>query len=146
MLSNVISLISLNGPMTCTGVAQLLNAEPAVVIGILRQGVEQKMLTDLNGFYDVYYEAFKGCRTPYAWNEGASVPLHVAALATGVKTCESVIVVAEVDKDLRLQGWPQFCLASIDIRLSVFVCLSTGQGLNGHVLRYLPLDTRGAGK
>jgi len=31
MLSNVISLISLNGPMTCTGVAQLLNVESTIL-------------------------------------------------------------------------------------------------------------------
>lgn len=69
------------------------------------------------------------------------LPKWVVNLATGIRTCETVFVIAETDSWLQQQGFPQFVPALIDVRLMHIQCRSTGRIIDAHVLRYLPLDT-----
>ncbi|EFA0754103.1 hypothetical protein DEL74_005364, partial [Escherichia coli] len=74
------------------------------------------------------------------WLEGNAIPALAKEFATGVLTCESVYIVAEVDDEMCKQGMPRFVMAYIDIRLGRFICGSSGWNITGHVMRYLILD------
>ncbi|ENP9541560.1 hypothetical protein ACEJ57_004600, partial [Salmonella enterica subsp. enterica serovar Montevideo] len=74
------------------------------------------------------------------WVEGNTIPALAKEFATGVLTCESVHIVAEVDNRMCEQGMPRFVMAYIDIRPGRFICSSNAWNITDHVLRYLILD------
>ncbi|ENM7340148.1 hypothetical protein AB8O00_005138, partial [Escherichia coli] len=79
-------------------------------------------------------------RRSLPWLEGNAIPALAKEFATGVLTCESVYIVAEVDDEMCKQGMPRFVMAYIDIRLGRFICGSSGWNITDHVMRYLILD------
>ncbi|WP_329600861.1 hypothetical protein [Citrobacter koseri] len=141
LISVIKTYIRASGPVTCTQIASAINAAPQDVISVIREAVERGSLAEKNGYYDICRQPSESRRSSYSWVEGNTLPAWVMRLARGPKTCESVDVVAEVDRAKRAQGWPPFILASIDVRLSHFKCVSTGEIVDRHILRYLPLDT-----
>ncbi|WP_053091623.1 MULTISPECIES: hypothetical protein [Serratia] len=79
----------------------------------------------------------------YPWVEGSHIPSWVAALATGPTGCESVYVVAELQPVFqRDNGYPDYVLAYLDIRLGRCICAQTAANISGAVVRYLPFDRR----
>lgn len=142
VISEIKKALVATGPATCSQIAQAINAAPQDIIPVLRDAIDRGTLAEKNGFYDICRKASESCRSSYAWVEGNAIPAWVMRLACGPKTCESVDIVAEVDRAKRAQGWPPFILASIDVRLSHFQYVSTGEIISHHVLRYMPLDTR----
>jgi len=79
----------------------------------------------------------------YPWVEGRGIPRWVAALATGPTGCESVYVVAELQPVFqRDNGYPDYVLAYLDIRLGRCICAQTAANISGAVVRYLPFDRR----
>lgn len=141
LISKIKKALSASGPATCSQIAAAINAEPKDVISVLREAVDREALAEKNGFYDFNRKANESFRKPYIWIEGRTVPAWVIRLAHGPRTCETVDVVAELSKAKQEQGWPPFVLAHIDVRLGRFICNSTSEIIDLHVLRYMPLDT-----
>ncbi|ENC44484.1 hypothetical protein ECP02999178_0306 [Escherichia coli P0299917.8] len=79
-------------------------------------------------------------RRSLPWVEGNTIPALAKEFATGVLTCESVHIVAEVDDEMCKQGMPRFVMAYIDIWLGRFICSSGAWNITDHVLRYLIID------
>ncbi|WPM85235.1 hypothetical protein QNH14_02370 [Apirhabdus apintestini] len=142
IIIDIKSFIRANGPATCRDIAAAVNAEPRDIIPILRNAVDRMALSERNGFYDLL--STESRRQSFNWIEGCALPGWVYRLARGPRTCESIDVVAELNTAKQEQGWPRFIFASIDVRLSCFKCLSTGELVDRYVLRYMPLDTREA--
>lgn len=81
-------------------------------------------------------------RTAHQWVEGRIIPHWVQMLASRVKGCESVYVVAELDEDFqKTNGYPRFVFAYLDIRMNQCICGNTGVNISGSIVRYLPFDT-----
>ncbi|WP_457810349.1 hypothetical protein [Serratia liquefaciens] len=53
---------------------------------------------------------------------------------------EAIFMVAEVDEALQYEGWPAFCLASLDLGCGKMICRSTSSDISGNVVRWLPVD------
>nr|WP_180562186.1 hypothetical protein [Escherichia coli] len=159
VLSGVCSLLRAHGRLTCGVLAAKMQMPPSAMVYFLRDAVDAGMLTELNGFYDVprprtepparrkttehpAVDDAQWCafRRSLPWLEGNAIPALAKEFATGVLTCESVYIVAEVDDEMCKQGMPRFVMAYIDIRLGRFICGSSGWNITDHVMRYLILD------
>ncbi|EMB4112084.1 TPA: hypothetical protein JD344_20195 [Serratia marcescens] len=104
------------------------------------QGEVSKVSKDGQTYYHLEQRPVRMSRKAYPWVEGQVIPSWVRALATGVRGCESVYIVAELDVGKQSQGWPQFIAAYIDMRLNRYICGNTAENVSDHVLRYLPFD------
>ena len=139
-ISKIKSALRESGPATGSGIAALLGVDPSAVVPVLRNAVERAAVIERNGFYSVMRMSCNG-RQSYAWVEGNELPEWVTRLARGPKSCASLTVLAEISNAKQERGWPQFALVNIDVRLSHFICCSTNEIIDLHVVRYLPLDT-----
>ncbi|ACV50270.1 MULTISPECIES: hypothetical protein [Enterobacterales] len=159
ILNGVSTLLRAYGRLTCGVLAEKMQMPSSAMVYFLRDAVDAGMLTELNGFYDVPRPrteqpvrrnateqsavddaAWCSFRRPLPWLEGNAIPALAKEFATGVLTCESVHIVAEVDNRMCEQGMPRFVMAYIDIRLGRFICSSSAWNITDHVLRYLILD------
>ncbi|EFL6457603.1 hypothetical protein [Escherichia coli] len=159
VLNGVSTLLRTYGRLTCGVLADKMRMPVSAMVYFLRDAVDAGVLTELNGFYDVPrsraeppagrnstehpdVDGAQWCtfRRSLPWLEGNAIPALAKEFATGVLTCESVYIVAEVDDEMCKQGMPHFVMAYIDIRLGRFICGSSGWNITDHVLRYLILD------
>ena len=159
VLNGVCTLLRTHGRLTCGVLAAKMQMPPSAMVYFLRDAVDAGALTELNGFYDVPRPrptlpvkrnatehpavddaAWCSFRRSLPWLEGNAIPALAKEFATGVLTCESVYIVAEVDDEMCKQGMPRFVMAYIDIRLGRFICSSNAWNITDHVLRYLILD------
>ncbi|WP_332831670.1 hypothetical protein [Escherichia coli] len=160
VLSGVSTLLQVYGRLTCGVLAEKMKMPPSSMVYFLRDAVDAGVLTECNGFYDVPrprptppvirnattdhpdVDDAQWCafRRSLPWLEGNAIPALAKEFATGVLTCESVYIVAEVDDEMCKQGMPRFVMAYIDIRLGRFICGSSGWNITDHILRYLILD------
>ncbi|ENV4285845.1 hypothetical protein ACFKA7_005220 [Escherichia coli] len=160
ILNGVSTLLRAYGRLTCGVLAEKMKMPPSSMVYFLRDAVDAGLLTECNGFYDVPrprptppvrrnattehpdIDDAQWCafRRSLPWLEGNAIPALTKEFATGVLTCESVYIVAEVDDEMCKQGMPRFVMAYIDIRLGRFICGSSGWNITDHVLRYLILD------
>ncbi|MFB9085321.1 hypothetical protein ACFFW8_05470 [Erwinia tracheiphila] len=128
--------------MTCLQLVSVTGKSAQELISVLRQAVDGGELSERNGFYALTSsDGAVSRRCSYKWVERTVLPKWVVNLATGIRSCETVFVIAETDSWLQQQGFPQFVTALIDVRLMHIQCRSTGRIIDAHVLRYLPLDT-----
>lgn len=141
MINKIQTTLKERGPMTCLQLVPVTGTGAPELVNILRRAVNTGLLADRNGFYDIAHDEGSPRRTSYRWVEGNLIPEWVKALAVGVYTCEGIPVITEISSYKRKKGWPPFQLATIDMRLSIIVCASTGENITRHVLRYMPLDT-----
>ncbi|WP_097758796.1 hypothetical protein [Escherichia coli] len=160
ILNGVSTLLRAYGRLTCGVLAEKMKMPPSSMVYFLRDAVDAGVLTECNGFYDVPrprptppvrrnattehrdVDDAQWCafRRSLPWLEGNAIPALAKEFATGVLTCESVYIVAEVDDEMCKQGMPRFVMAYIDIRLGRFICGSSGWNITDHVMRYLILD------
>ncbi|EFK2697265.1 TPA: hypothetical protein JLO69_003712 [Escherichia coli] len=160
ILNGVSTLLRAYGRLTCGVLAEKMKMPPSSMVYFLRDAVDAGMLTECNGFYDVPrprptppvrrnattehpdVDDARWCafRRSLPWLEGNAIPALAKEFATGVLTCESVYIVAEVGDEMCKQGMPRFVMAYIDIRQGRFICGSSGRNITDHVLRYLILD------
>lgn len=159
VLNGVCILLRTYGRLTCGVLAEKMNMLPSSMVYFLRDAVDAGVLTECNGFYDVprprptlpvRRSATKqpavddtvwcNWRHSLPWVEGNTIPSLAKEFATGVLTCESVHIVAEVDDEMCKQGMPRFVMAYIDIRLGRFICSLSAWNITDHVLRYLIID------
>ncbi|EPC3501364.1 hypothetical protein QJ445_10865 [Salmonella enterica] len=142
MIDSIKSVLTEKGEMTCLQLVSVTGKSAQELISVLRRAVDGGELSERNGFYTLPpADGTLSRRCSYKWVEGAVLPKWVVNLATGIRTCETVFVIAEIDSWLQQQGFPQFVPALIDVRLMHIQCWSTGRIIDAHVLRYLPLDT-----
>lgn len=113
------------------------------VSSMLRNHIKSGAIVRLStGIYHLEQRHECTFRKPHKWVEGRIIPRWVQVLATGVKGCESVYVVAELDDDFqKTNGYPRFVLAYLDIRMNQCICGNTGVNISGSIVRYLPFDT-----
>lgn len=143
MIDSIKSVLHDKGEMTCLQLVSATGKSAQELISVLRNQVEYGELTERNGFYSLPSPGNAVVRRcSYSWVEGTVLPAWVASLASGIRTCETVFVLAEIDSFLQQQGFLQFLPALIDIRLMHIQCWSTSRIIDGHVLRYLPVDTK----
>ncbi|MCX1993615.1 hypothetical protein JDV70_24720 [Escherichia coli] len=159
VLNGVSTLLRAYGRLTCGVLAEKMKMLPSSMVYFLRDAVDAGVLTECNGFYDVPRPrptppvrrnateqpavddaVWCNWRRSLPWVEGNTIPALAKEFATGVLTCESVHIVAEVDNRMCEQGMPRFVMAYIDIRLGRFICSSSAWNITDHVLRYLILD------
>lgn len=134
ILNGVSTLLRAYGRLTCGVLAEKMKMPPSSMVYFLRDAVDAGMLTECNGFYDVprprptppvrrnatehpAVDDAQWCafRRSLPWLEGNAIPALAKEFATGVLTCESVYIVAEVDDEMCKQGMPRFVMAYIDI-------------------------------
>ncbi len=151
MIDSIKSVLTEKGEMTCLQLVSVTGKSAQELISVLRRAVDGGELSERNGFYALpsadgmvsrrrsYGVVSRRCS--YKWVEGTVLPEWVVNLATGIRSCETVFVITEIDSWLQQQGFPQFIPALIDVRLMHIQCWSTGRIIDAHVLRYLPLDT-----
>ncbi|QHJ80023.1 MAG: hypothetical protein [Caudoviricetes sp.] len=117
--------------------------ESSSVSSMLRNHIKSGAIVRLStGMY--HFEQRNECpfRMAHKWVEGRIIPRWVQVLASGIKGCESVYVVAELDEDFqKTNGYPRFVLAYLDIRMNQCICGNTGVNISGSIVRYLPFDT-----
>lgn len=159
VLNGVCVLLHTHGRLTCGVLAGKMNMPPSAMVYFLRDAVDAGVLTERNGFYDVprprpevsagrhvtakpVAEDVNWCtyRRSLSWVEGNAIPALAKEFATGVLTCETVHIVAEVDDALCQQGMPRFVLAHIDLHPGIFVDNDSSWNITDHVLRYLIID------
>ncbi|EKI2912979.1 hypothetical protein PD383_001066 [Escherichia coli] len=159
VLNGVSTLLRAYGRLTCGVLDEKMNMPPSSMVYFLRDAVDAGVLTESNGFYDVprprqtppvrrnateqpAVDDAKWCtfRRSLPWLESNAIPALAKEFATGVLTCESVHIVAEVDDEMCKQGMPRFAMAHIDLRLGRFICSLSGWNITDHVVRYLILD------
>lgn len=159
VLNGVSNLLRTWGRLTCGVLAEKMQMPPSAMVYFLRDAVDAGVLTECNGFYDVPrprptapvkrnatehhdIDDAQWCafRRSLPWLEGNAIPALAKEFATGVLTCESVHIVAEVDDEMCKQGMPRFAMAHIDLRLGRFICSLSGWNITDHVVRYLILD------
>ncbi|MBZ8513198.1 hypothetical protein H5Q88_20090 [Escherichia coli] len=159
VLNGVSTLLRAYGRLTCGVLAEKMNMPPSSMVYFLRDAVDAGLLTECNGFYDVprhrpappvrrnateqpAVDDATWCtfRRSLPWLEGNAIPALAKEFATGVLTCESVHIVAEVDDEMCKQGMPRFAMARIDIRLGRFICSLSSWNITDHVVRYLIID------
>lgn len=142
MIDSIKSVLTEKGEMTCLQLVSVTGKSAQELISVLRRAVDGGELSERNGFYALpSSDGTLSRRCSYKWVEGTVLPKWVVNLATGIRTCETVFVIAETDSWLQQQGFPQFVPALIDVRLMHIQCRSTGRIIDAHILRYLPLDT-----
>ncbi|EPM0022677.1 hypothetical protein PU088_000990 [Citrobacter farmeri] len=142
MIDSIKSVLTEKGEMTCLQLVSATGKSAQELITVLRNAVDAGELAERNGFYALTSsDGAVSRRCSYKWVEGTVLPKWVVNLATGIRSCETVFVIAETDSWLQQQGFPQFVTALIDVRLMHIQCWSTGRIIDAHVLRYLPLDT-----
>ncbi|HDS8578235.1 TPA: hypothetical protein QH731_003560 [Klebsiella variicola] len=145
MMNIIKSLLADKGDMTGLQLVSATGKNARELIAVLRDAVSVGELSERNGFYSIPRTKIPGPhRRSFRWVEGTDVPQWVVHLSTGPRTCETVLVLVEVDHKKQMRGWPQFLTALIDVRLGHFECCSTRQVITPHVVRYLPVDSMGA--
>lgn len=142
MIDSINSALMEKGEMTCLQLVSATGKSAQELITVLRNAVDAGELAERNGFYHIPASGTAvSRRRSFKWVEGTILPKWVVSLAAGIRSCETVVVIAETDSWLQQQGFPQFVTALIDVRLMHIQCCSTGRIIDAHVLRYLPLDT-----